>query len=45
MENNSQDKRKLNFLIKLPQYVGAIIKFVFYLAVFVGAILLLRACH
>nr|DAM07995.1 MAG TPA: hypothetical protein [Caudoviricetes sp.] len=48
MESSSQKvstgEKILNFLVKLPQYVGAIIKFIFFLAVTVGGILLVRAC-
>lgn len=48
MKSNSQEisakEKILNFLIKLPQYVGAIIKFLFFLAVFIGAVFLLKQC-
>ncbi|CDB39884.1 unknown [Azospirillum sp. CAG:260] len=48
MKSNSQEvstgEKILNFLIKLPQYVGAIIKFIFFLAVFAGAVFLLKQC-
>lgn len=40
----STGQKILDFLIKLPQYVGAIIKFIFFLAIAVGGILLVRAC-
>lgn len=43
-QENSTGQKVLNFLIKLPQYVGAIIKFIFFLAVFVGAVFLLKQC-
>ncbi|GEM_PF-2028558 len=48
MKSNSQEvstgEKILNFLVKLPQYVGAIIKFIFFLAVAFGGVLLVRAC-
>ena len=48
MKNNFQEvstgEKILNFLIKLPQYIGAIIKFIFFLAITIGGVLLVRAC-
>lgn len=43
-QKNSTGQKVLNFLIKLPQYIGAIIKFIFFLTVFVGALFLLKQC-
>nr|DAR83693.1 MAG TPA: hypothetical protein [Caudoviricetes sp.] len=40
----STGQKVLNFLIKLPQYIGAIIKFIFFLAITIGGVLLVRAC-
>lgn len=43
-QENLTGQKVLNFLIKLPQYIGAIIKFIFFLAVFAGAVFLLKQC-
>lgn len=48
MKNNQQEisngQKILNFLIKLPDYVGAIIKFGFFLAICIGGIFLAQSC-
>lgn len=43
-QENSTGQKVLNFLIKLPQYIGTIIKFIFFLAITIGGVLLVRAC-